>query len=392
MKYIMLIADGMADHRIPLLEGKTPLQVASTPNMDALAREGFCGVVATLKEGGERGSDVALLSLLGYEAEKVYTGRGPLEAASKGIILKGRELAFRLNLVTINEGRMEDYSAGHISSKEAVKLVNYLQNRLGNRQTKFVPGLSYRHLLITTHSSLRIKELKTYPPHDIIGRPIKEYLPQGRGSNYLRRLMELSKEILSSHPLNLRREKRGLPPANMIWIWGGGGRPRLESFFSKYRVKGAVISAVDVIKGIGKYLGMEVIKVRGATGDLDTNYRAKGKAVLKALKKVDFVLLHVEAPDEASHRGEARLKVEAIENFDRWIVGLIRRKAKGARIFVGCDHVTSTLLRTHTTEPVPFLIWGGKEKHPCPTFSEASVRLSGGEIKDGKEIMKIFLG
>jgi len=393
MKYIMLIADGMADHSLPQLGGKTPLQTAHTPNMDRLAKEGFSGLLQTLKPDLPVGSDVAILSLLGYSPEKCYTGRGPLEAASQGILLKGHEVAFRVNLVTVEEGKMKDYSAGHISSREARILINALNEKLGNNNIRFYPGVSYRNLLILRHLNGGKGRLPhTTPPHDIIGEPINKHQPRGSGANLLKKLMKHSHEILSSHPLNKKRVKKGLPPANMIWIWGGGFKPKLETLEKKYGVKGGVISAVDVINGLGRLLNMKIIKVRGATGDIHTNWKGKAKALIKALRNLDFGLLHVEAPDEASHMGDPNLKIKAIELFDREIVGRIADKFPEARIFVGCDHVTSTLLRTHTHDPVPFLLWGVKKKNSLSTFSEVSARFSGVFLKNGEELMKIFLG
>ena len=392
MKYVLLIADGMADHSLPQLGGKTPLQKANIPYMNRLAKEGYCGVVTTLRENFPMGSDAAMLSLLGYSLEKFYTGRGPLEAASQGIELRRNEEAFRVNLVTIKDGIMVDYSAGHIPSSQSRVLIHYLNEKFGNKNIHFYHGVSYRNLLVIKKSG----EIKggiphTTPPHDIIGKEIREYLPHGRGANLLKKLIKFSQECLSEHPINLKRMKKGLPPANSIWIWGGGGKPRGESFQKKYGIKAGIISAVDVIKGIGIILGMDIIKVRKATGDIHTNWRGKAKAGIKALKKVDLVIIHIEATDEAAHMGDPHLKVEAIETFDREIVGRIVKAYPEARIFVGCDHVTSTILRTHTREPVPFILWGIGKSNNCPTFSEVSARLTGVHFRNGEDLMKLFI-
>ena len=390
MKFVILVADGMADHTLPQLGGKTPLQVARTPHMDALAREGFCGLVENLHPDFPLGSDVAILSLLGYPPEKYYPGRGPLEAASQGIFLKGREVAFRVNLVTVEEEMMKDYSAGHISSREARILIDYLNHKLGDSRVRFYPGVSYRNLMVWgPFKGERLPQ--TYPPHDIMGRPIKSYMPRGQGSGFLRQLMVNSRELLSSHPINLRRVRKGLPPANMIWIWGGGKKPHLESFFRKYGLKGGVISAVDVIKGIGNLLDMEVIRVRGATGDIRTNWKGKFRALKKALRRLDFVFLHIEATDEAAHMGDVNLKIKAIEIFDQQIVGRVRA-LPGLRIMVATDHVTSTLLRTHTRDPVPFIIYGIDKKSNVSAFSEITAKFTGVYFSRGEELMRVFLG
>ncbi len=390
MKYIMLIADGMADHSLPQLGGKTPLQKANTPNMDKMAKEGYCGLTTTLKEGFPFGSDVATLSLLGYPPEKFYEGRGPLEAASHGIMLKGNEIAFRVNFTTIENDIMVDYSAGHIPSSYSKSLIRYLNEKLGDKEIKFYPGVSYRNLLVIK-GKIRNSLPITTPPHDIIGEKVRKYLPKGKGANLLKRLIKDSQKYLSGHPINIKRKKRGLPVANSIWIWGGGRKLHGESFEKKYRVKGGIISAVDVVKGIGVILGMKIIKVRKTTGNINTNWKGKAKAGIKALKYLDFVLIHIEATDEAAHMGNAELKVKAIETFDKEIVGRIKNACPEARIFIGCDHVTSTLLRTHTREPIPFLLWGIGKKNNCPTFSEVSARTTGTYVKSGEELLKLLI-
>jgi len=395
MKYLMLIGDGMADHRVPELGKKTPLQAAKTPNMDRLAREGLCGMVKTLPENMPRGSDVAMFSLLGYDPQRYYTGRGPLEALSLGIKLNKGDIAFRCNLVTVKNGKLIDYSAGHISPKEGKILVQAIENKLGNENFSFFPGLSYRNIMVSKkRAGLKAENLSTVPPHDILDSPVRENLPKGSSSQILRKLMEESKKILAKHPLNLRREKRGQNPANMLWLWGQGEKPSLPSFYHEHKKKGTIISAVDIIKGIGRAVKMEVAEVKGATGFLDTNYRGKAKAALRAIRSQDFVLVHVEAPDETSHLGDFKLKIRAIEDFDRKIVGPIikglGKDKENFKVYVGCDHATPLSLRTHSNEAVPFLIWGG-EQDQYKSYDEISIRESKLYFEKGHELMEFFL-
>ncbi|MBU0533358.1 MAG: cofactor-independent phosphoglycerate mutase [Candidatus Omnitrophica bacterium] len=395
MKYIMLIGDGMADRKIANRGHKTPLQLAKTPNMDKLAKEGECGMVKTLQPELPKGSDVAIMSLLGYDPKKFYTGRGPLEALNLGINLKTKEIAFRCNFVTVLDNKLIDYSGGHISLKEAKILIEILQQKLGNNQFSFYAGLSYRNIMVVRRNlGILLDNLETRPPHDVTGAPLTDILPKGKSSAILRRIMQKSYELLKDHPINIKRQKRKENPANMIWLWGEGEKPDLPSFYKEYGKKGAVISAVDIVKGIGKAIGMESIFVKNATGFLDTNYRGKVNAAIKAIKTKDFVLVHLEAPDEAGHLGNVNLKIKAIELFDKKIVGEILKyvlKSKDEyKIFVGCDHATPVMLKTHTDEAIPFVIWGDK-RNGCVSYDEIAISASSLYFEKGYKLMEYFL-
>lgn len=368
MKYVIIIGDGMADHPIRELKGLTPLQAAFTPNMDKLSAGSMLGMVRTIPEGMPPGSDVANLSILGYDPAKFYSGRAPLEAASIGVKLKKDDAVYRCNLVTLkfnkNKTRalMEDYSSGHISTEEADELIRDIDKRLGSDTLKFYTGMSYRHLMVWSKG---ITELECVPPHDILGKEISDYLPVGKGDDLLRQLMVNSLDVLENHPINKKRIKQGKNPANSIWLWGQGRKPKIPTFKEKYSVKGSLISAVDLTKGLGIYAGFEILKVPGITGYLDTNYKGKAEAALKSLKKVDLVYVHVEAPDEAGHSGRYKDKVKAIEDFDKLVVGTIVKGMKNFgeyKILLMPDHATPIELRTHTDEPIPFVIYESKKK------------------------------
>lgn len=372
----------MADRPLKELGGKTPLQKASTPHMDRLAREGILGKVRTIPEGMHPGSDVANLSILGYDPRQFYSGRAPLEAASIGVKLKKTDVAYRCNLVTLKFNRnktraiMEDYSSGHISTEEARELIHDVSNSLGSDTIKFYPGVSYRHLMIWAKGS---DELECVPPHDIIGKDILDYLPIGRGEEVLRKLMLNSVDILEGHPVNKNRIKKGKNPGNSIWFWGQGKKPALPTFWEKYSIKGALVSAVDLTKGLGIYAGFELLNVPGVTGYLDTNYKGKADAALEALKKLDFVYIHVEAPDEAGHAGSFRDKIKAIEDFDDLVVGTVIERAVALadyRILLLPDHPTPVALRTHTADPVPFVLFDSRERrnHRGAGFSESLLK------------------
>jgi 2,3-bisphosphoglycerate-independent phosphoglycerate mutase len=396
MKYLVLIGDGMSDYPLKELGGKTPLEYAKTPNMDFLAQHGTCGWVNNIPAGMSPGSDVAAMSIFGYDPKKFYTGRGPLEAASLGIKLKKDEVAFRCNLVTIKDGKMDDFTAGHISTKEADQILKTLNNKLGGKGIKFVTGLSYRHLLIIRHSALGIRHLRTTPPHDITGKLIEDHLPN---NDLIKRLMKESIMPLLEHPVNIKRIKQGKKPASMIWLWGQGAAPNLKPFKKQYGKSAAVITAVHLIKGLGRILGMEVINVPGATGFLDTNYKGKAQYALRALKRRDLVLVHVEAPDEAGHMGDVKGKVKAIEDFDRLVVGTIMSNVKcqmsNVRILVLPDHPTPIKLMTHTAEAVPFVIFDTRGKGQgsrVKGFNEKELKKSKLRIKEGWKLMGKFLG
>jgi len=400
MKYIILIGDGMADRAVERLGGKTPLEYASTPNMDRVAGAGEYGLFATVPDGYKPGSDVANLSILGYDPALYYTGRAPLEAASIGVRLEGTDTAFRCNLVTIEgDGSpvMKDYSAGHISTEEAAELIEALDVRCRGLGVRFYPGTSYRHLMVWEGAPEGLYErLKTTPPHDISDREVAEYLPSGEGAEKLRELMNLSQGILKGHPVNAARRERGQNPATSIWLWGQGTAPSMPGLGERFGMTGAIISAVDLMKGIGVYAGLEVLKVPGVTGYIDTNYAGKVEAALRALDERDLVCVHVEAPDEAGHQGSLDDKLMAIEDFDSKVVGEVLAGLAGSefRVLVITDHPTPVELKTHTSAPVPFAIAsdralargaGGKK------FSELGGAATGLLVKDCEEFIKGFL-
>ena len=349
-KYLVVLGDGMADEPLEELGGQTPLEYARTPHFDRIAREGACGLLRTIPPGFEAGSDIANLSILGYDPARYYTGRGPLEAASIGVDLGPDAVAYRCNLVTVTDGVMEDFTAGHISSDEGARLIRALDGSVEG--ARFYAGVSYRNLLVLE----RGKGAETAPPHDIVGSPIDPSLPLGWDGPILRRAMERSRAILEDHEVNRTRIREGKRPASLIWPWSGGKRPALPSFRERYGLTGGIIAAVDLLNGIARYAGMEVIRVPGATGYLDTDYQAKARYAVEALKRLDFLYLHVEAPDEAGHMGSIEEKVRAIERVDG-MVGTILESFEGI-IAVLPDHPTPVRVKTHTADPVPFAVRG----------------------------------
>ncbi|RLG57916.1 MAG: cofactor-independent phosphoglycerate mutase [Candidatus Hydrothermarchaeota archaeon] len=378
MKFIVLICDGAADYSLPEFGGKTPLEVASTPNMDYIARRGRVGLLKTLFEGLPYGSDVANLGILGYDPRKYYTGRGALEAGAMGIELQENEVAFRCNLITIKNGKIHDYSAGHISSEEAKEIIKLLNEKLN--LGKFYAGVSYRNLFVI--QSPEAIKLKTTPAHDIVGEEIEKYLisPDCEIARKLNNLMLSSRNILKDRK------------ANMIWLWGQGKKPDLESFEERYKLRGGVISAVDLIKGIAYYANMRIIEVEGATGYYDTNYEGKANEAIKALETLDFVYIHVEAPDEAGHEGNIEMKIKAIENIDQKILGKILDSGVEASIAVLPDHATPIKARTHTPEPVPFAIYHPEKKgDSVKSFSEAEAKQGSFGIRESVEFMGLLL-
>jgi len=423
MKYLVLIGDGMSDYPVKELGGKTPLEAAKTPNMDFLAQNGECGWVQNVPSGMSPGSDVAAMSIFGYDPKKYYTGRGPLEAASLGVKLNKNEVAFRCNLVTVKDGKMDDFTAGHISNREAEQIIKTLNKKLGSKAVKFYSGLSYRHLLVISNLSARgavpagrqesafggkdqNSKIKCTPPHDITGKLIEDYLPQGGGSDLIRHLMKESIMPLLEHQVNIKRIKVGKKPASMIWLWGQGAAPQLIPFRKKYKKSGAVITAVHLLKGLGNILGLKIIDVPGATGFLDTNYKGKAEYALRALKKCDLVFVHVEAPDEAGHMGDVKGKIQAIEDFDKKVVGTILNALRvtryALRILVLPDHPTPIAKMTHTSDPVPFVIYSSRvtclpagtasNEKRVKGFSEREIKKSKLFIKRGHELMKRLLG
>jgi len=360
MKYIFLVPDGAADHPIEALSGRTPLEAAEIPFMRALARKGVVGRVRTVESGFHPSSDVANLSLLGYQPAKYYKGRGPLEAANLGVKLDHSDIAFRCNLITEAEGKVRDYSAGHISDREAKILIEALNKELADDSIRFYHGTSYRNLMVYRDcAKLGLDKLTYWPPHDILGREALRHFPRGKNSALIARLMEHSRQILAEHEVNKVRLDLGENPANMIWLWGCGTNPSMPLFSDKFGLSGGVISAVDLIKGIGRLIGLKVPDVSGATGYYDTNYLGKAHAALDILKNDDFVFIHVEATDEAGHNGDLRAKLACLERIDKMIVGTLMQELTGDyRILIAPDHPTPVAKRTHTAEPVPFLISG----------------------------------
>jgi 2,3-bisphosphoglycerate-independent phosphoglycerate mutase len=397
MKYIILLGDGMADYPIDSLGGMTPLQAAYTPHMDSIATEGTLGLIDTIPSGYSPGSDVAILTVLGYEAKKYFTGRGPLEAANMGVQLKPDDVAFRCNLVTVNmdEGFfMEDFTAGHITTQEAREIIDFLQEALGTEEFQFYPGVSYRHLMVWKNGA---DDLRTVPPHDITGKQIDSYLPAGKGSEKLRDLIKRSQEVLLHHPANRRRMSEHRKPATSIWLWGQGKAPRMVRLTEKYGLSGGMISAVDLLNGIGIYAGLEVVHVEGATGYTDTNYYGKAAEAIKTLEKSDFVFVHVEAPDEMGHEGNLQGKIRAIEDFDEKIVGCVMkeiRKHEPFRLMVLSDHPTPIALKTHAANPSPFAVFSSLEAENLKngiSFNEASAEKTGVIISPGHLLMDSFI-
>jgi 2,3-bisphosphoglycerate-independent phosphoglycerate mutase len=396
MKYIVIVPDGMADHALEELGDKTPLEAARTTNMDYLAQHGATGLVRTIPDQMPPGSDIGNMALLGYDPRGCHTGRAPLEAANLGVMLSDDEVAFRCNLITVINDNISDYSAGHISTKEASILIDALNKDVGFEGVKFYPGKSYRHLLVLkTRDPQKYYALKTVPPHDILGKNFNEYLPRGPEAESLLQLMGQSKHILGEHPINQVRLDLGESPADMIWLWGQGTRPTLPLFRDKFAVEGSIISAVDLVNGIGRIAGLEVIDVPGATGYYDTNYLGKAEYALKSLKTKDFVYIHIEAPDEAGHAGDVKAKVAAIEKIDREIVGTILNhygEHDDVRVLVLPDHPTPVKLRTHTDEPVPFVMYGkGITPDGSQEYGEAAAREKGLKFESGESLLTHFM-
>ncbi|HOV78664.1 MAG TPA: cofactor-independent phosphoglycerate mutase [Bacillota bacterium] len=400
MKYLVLIGDGMADEKIVELGGKTPIQYANTPNMDRIAAKGTLGMAATVPEGFPPGSDVANLSVMGYDPRLYYSGRSPLEAASIGVELDDDDVAFRCNLVTLSEEEvyeektMVDYSSDEITSQESGVLIREVNARLGNDALHFYPGFGFRHLLVWKGGP---DGSRLTPPHDISGRVIGPHLPEGEGAETLTRLMKESNKFLPGHAVNAKRKESGLRPANSVWFWGKGKKPAMPGFYDKYRVSGSVISAVDLIKGIGIYAGLDVVELEGVTGTVHTNYRGKVRAALEEFDKGrDFVYVHVEAPDAASHRGELDTKIRAIEMVDEMLGMLLEgldRRFKNYRVMLLPDHPTPLATLTHSDSPVPFVVYtkGLDKKNENAAYDEEAAEKTGFIIKNGHELMDYFI-
>ena len=393
MKHALILPDGAADEPLEELNGRTPLQAARTPNMDWIAANGRIGTARTVPDGFLPASDVATLSVVGYNPAEYYTGRAPIEAAAQNLPVGPRDIVFRCNLTTILDDVMVDFSAGHISQPEADELIADLNSGLGNDRVRFHPGVMYRHLMILKEAA-GFKAQCT-PPHDIPNQPIDEHMPHGRDADVVRELMSRSRQILEHHEVNKKRRQAGKSPATSIWLWGQGRLPKLPSFESRFGLRGACVAAVDLIRGIAVLLGWRVLAVEGATGYLDTNYKGKGQRTVEALDEFDLVCVHIEAPDEAGHNGDAAAKVQAIEQIDEHIVGPILHKLRrfeGWKCLLMPDHPTPVAKRTHTATPPPFCMAGSSiAPDTSASFCEISAENSNLHLAIGHDLMDYFL-
>jgi len=391
-KYVIIVPDGAADEPLEQFGNKTVLEAAQIPNIDKISASGKQGLVRTVPENMEPGSDVAQMSLLGYDPEKYYSGRAPIEAVARNIKLSDDDWVFRCNLVTIADGKLADHSAGHISTEEAAKLIKELDGQLGSEQVCFYTGVSYRHLLVFKDSDF---DVQTCPPHDYIGTAIEKILPRGKGANFLIDLMARTQQLFANHDINKIRKDLGENQVSSIWLWGQGKRAQMESFEKRFGLKGALITGVDLPRGLAKLIGFDLIDVPGATGFIDTNYEGKAQAAIDALDKYDIVFVHIEAPDEASHNGNAALKKKAIEQIDKSIVGPVYEALQSCdnwKILVTPDHPTPILTGAHSSEPVPFAMAGTNVSGILhKNFSEANAAESGFKINKGSELMEYFL-
>ncbi len=399
MKYLLFIGDGMADYPIGKLGDKTPLQAADTPNMDKLAKKGRCGRFITIPSGMPTGSAVANLSILGYNSRVCFQGRGVLEAASMGVELGPEDIAFRCNTISAEDNKIKSHSGGHITTEEAKELIETINHKLGTKYIKFYPGVSYRHLLVLKGGKFSA-DVECTPPHDALDKPITQVMVKPKDkeaektANLLNKMILTSQSILESHPVNLKRAKKGKDKANMIWPWSAGRKPLMETFQERFGIKGAVIAAVDLIKGVSIYAGFDVIDVEGATGLYNTNYEGKADACLKALKSYDLVWVHVEASDEAAHEGDLDLKIKTIEYFDKRLVGRVLDSiSEDVHIALLPDHFTPVSMRTHVADAVPFLIYDPQKKaDKVSQFDEFSCAKGSLGLLEGDSFIKIFLG
>ncbi len=400
VKYVIIHGDGMADWPCDELGGKTPLEAARKPNMDLMATRGTLGLVATIPNGMPSGSDVGTMTMLGYDPKRYHTGRAPIEAASMGIAMGPDDVVFRMNLVSLKgDGGamvMNDFTSGHITSEEAAAIVGDLRTQLARDGIEFFNGVSYRHLMVWRGGP---RTTRLTPPHDITGKPIASHLPEGEGAERLLTITKKSQEILREHPVNQRRRAEGKTEATSAWFWGQGTRPAVPTLKDRFGVEGSVISAVDLVNGLGRLAGLELITVPGATGFLDTDYAAKARYGLKSLTKKDFLLLHIEAPDEAGHMGRADLKTEAIERIDELILGpmIAGLNAMGEfRLLIQPDHATPSKIKTHSSEAVPFAILsnrsfsdGGRKSR---RYTEADAKAAGVAVTDGYRLIETLFG
>lgn len=401
MKYVVVLCDGMADYPVPVLGGKTPMMCADKPHIDALAKKAEVGLVRTVAPGMKPGSDVANMSVLGFDPTKYYTGRSPLEAASIGVDLKDTDVTLRTNLVTLSDEEnyedktMVDYCAGDISTEEAAEIMRDVQAHFGNSEFSFYPGVSYRHCLVWANGTTDLGDMT--PPHDISGRVIGEYLSKSENAKKLVQMMKDSYAILKDHPVNKKRVSEGKRPANSIWLWGEGKKPMLPSFYDTFGLKGAIVSAVDLLKGIGKCAKMETPQVEGATGYIDTNFEGKAEAAVNALKNgCDFAYIHLEAPDECGHRNEPENKVKAIEMIDSRVLPIVLQGleeiGEDYKVMILPDHPTPIVTQTHASDPVPYLIYHkNAEQQGVDTINEETAKATGVFIDHGPDIMKHFL-
>ena len=391
-KYVIIVPDGAADEPIEQFDGKTVLEAADIPNTDRISSQGRQGIVKTIPDGAEPGSDVAQMSLLGYDPMRYYTGRAPIEAVAQNIKLSPTDWVFRCNLVTVADGKMADHSAGHISTEEGAKLVNDLNDAFANDQLRFYPGVSYRHLLVCKDLDF---DVQTSPPHDFIGTATDKILPRGKGADMLNDLMARSQQLFVDHDVNRVRKDLGENTVSSIWLWGQGKKTVMDSFKKRFGLDGAAITAVDLVRGLAKLIGFDLINVEGATGFVDTNYQGKADAAIEALEKYDIVFVHIEAPDEAGHNGNAEMKKKAVEMIDKFIVGPVYdaiSKYPDWRIMVAPDHPTPVATGAHSADPVPFAMAGVDITGSLQTnFSEANAARSGFKIENGCELMEYFL-
>ena len=397
MKYIILQGDGMADYPLEALGGKTPLEAARTPNMDWLAAHGVYGIAHVIPEGFPPGSDVGNMSIMGYDPAVYHTGRSPLEAASMGVALGPNDIAFRCNLVTLggggNETFMEDFTSGHISTEEAADLIRDLDRELGGNGIEFFPGVSYRHLMVWRNGK---EKMETTPPHDITDQKTAAYMPKGDGAERLLLMMAGSQRILAGHPVNKKRQANGYRRATSIWLWGQGRAPQLPPLTKRFGIRGGVISAVDIIHGLGVYAGLERIDVPGITGFLDTNYVGKGEYAVRSLEKNDLVFVHVEATDEAGHMGDVEKKIQALEDFDEKVVGTVLKGLalrNDYRILLMPDHPTAIALKTHVSDPVPFVLFSAEapQNNGNVGYNEKDAVATGIVVKKAHRLMEALI-
>lgn len=392
VKYVIIIPDGAADEPIAEFDNQTVLQAAKVPNMDRISRDGRQGIVHTIPKGFAPASDVAMMSVLGYDPHRYYSGRAPIEAVARNINLGPDDWVFRCNLVTIADGNMADHSAGHISTEESSKLIDELNNILGNENIRFHTGISYRHLCVINGFDF---DVDTVGPHDIIGQSAEKNLPHGKNSEMLIDMMARSQQLFAEHEITRTRRDLGENPVSSIWFWGQGKKAQMESFKKQFGLSGVAITAVDLIRGLAKLIGFDLIAVAGATGFVDTNYKGKAEAAIQALEKYDIVLIHIEAPDEAGHSGSAGVKKKAVELIDKHIVGPVYDALQNYdqwRILVMPDHPTPVSTQAHSAEPVPFAMAGTEVQGLLhETFNEANAAASGLNIENGFELMEYFI-